>query len=162
MKVVSACNATRDLALLAPAVGGSELIDFGHHLFAQITHLEILGWDNDSQIRVKAEELILIPRLTHLGFHGKDGRPSLCARILDHCALLEVLAIICPSKTHLNVIAPNYGALAADPRFVVLVVGSRVSNWEAGACGHKDYWVRADEIVEGRRAGANKGDVANL
>lgn len=47
----------------------------------------------------------------------------------------------------------RYAAIATDLRFVVLLATHRILDWEKGARGGVDYWVRADELVRKRRSG---------
>ncbi|KAJ7144498.1 hypothetical protein C8R44DRAFT_760013 [Mycena epipterygia] len=143
---------TANLTFLFPGPSGP---DFGHPIFTNITHLALYGhpghgWDTWSG-------LAQIPGLTHLSFHNYGIDLPICHGALLHCKALEVLANVFPSKDYLNPF-PDYVTVTADPRFVVLVVPDfiMIGDWEVGAWGGADCWVRASELVRKRRSGQVK------
>ncbi|KAJ7044269.1 hypothetical protein C8F04DRAFT_1174709 [Mycena alexandri] len=96
-----------------------------------------------------------MPCLTHLSFDEILLEDASYRNALRDCKLLEVLATSWPD---LNLIAAlvherRYAAIATDMRFVVLLAMHRILDWEIGARGGADYWVRADELVRKRRSG---------
>ncbi|KAJ7927403.1 hypothetical protein B0H13DRAFT_2312612 [Mycena leptocephala] len=170
--LLKVCDATVDLALfpgtatqeLLPILGTLRLQRLSVDLrsmfwrtgtdFTHITHLDILdmpkpGWDEE------LSGLKHIPGLTHLSFYHYGAPISGCRSALEHCKMLQVLAIVCESQFELNRHAPRCAELAFDRRFVMLVVGDRLEDWESGARG-EDYWIRTEELVRKRRSGEMK------
>ncbi|KAJ7200154.1 hypothetical protein GGX14DRAFT_466912, partial [Mycena pura] len=126
--------------------------DFGHPLFAHITHLDLPG-DLDRQ-GAKWASFALIPRLTHLSFSEDTSLPE-CSRsifpaILEHCKSLQVLAMLFSSPALLKfcVLNTNLQPSAFDPRVVLLTVADRQADWETGARGGDDYWIIAERLVD--------------
>ncbi|KAJ7679743.1 hypothetical protein B0H17DRAFT_1206391 [Mycena rosella] len=124
--------------------------DFTHPLFTQLTHLDIRdnyldSWDHWA-------DLALVPHLSHLSLRRKRGPHSgaMCGGVLAHCDGLKVLVIVFHSYSDLNESAPIFAEVAADRRFVMLVVADYKADWEEGARGGEDYWVRAEEAVKSR------------
>ncbi|KAJ7849619.1 hypothetical protein B0H13DRAFT_1644930 [Mycena leptocephala] len=129
--------------------------DFGHPLFAHITHLDLPG--NLDHQWAKWSPLALIPRLTHLSFSENflsRSSPSIFSAILGHCKSLQVLAIVFPYPAMLKYIVMSIDLQPSsfDPR-VVLAVPDRQADWETGARGGDDYWIAAERLVEKQRAG---------
>ncbi|KAJ6529223.1 hypothetical protein B0H19DRAFT_1193455 [Mycena capillaripes] len=128
--------------------------DFGHPLFANITHLDIWYTMRDSKRWESWSKLALIPRLSHLSFHDDHISPAVHRGALKHCKFLKVLAIIYTSRKDLRRgQTPARADLASDPRFVILLVPDFLGDWETGARGGEDYWIRAEELVQRRRSG---------
>ncbi|KAJ7909163.1 hypothetical protein B0H13DRAFT_1877920 [Mycena leptocephala] len=177
-KILSLCDATVSLALYAP--DGPALLpplstlrvrrlnvwaqalfpdptarDFSHPFFSQITHLFLLDSDRDGDWGTWST-LAQMPRLTHLSFYSSRIANSVCRGALEHCKALEVLAIWCVNQTKLETNIPRRAELAYDVRFVMVVVEGVekfLADWESGAQGGEDYWVRAEALVQKRRAG---------
>ncbi|KAJ7121503.1 hypothetical protein C8R44DRAFT_786354 [Mycena epipterygia] len=182
LAALAACNATTSLALFdVPCVKGDaallELLgafplkrlsapenywlcpggwDFGHPLFAHITHLDLPG-DLNRQ-GAKWSSFALIPRLTHLSF-SEDMSPkytrSISFTILEHCKSLQVLAIVfsSPAMLKLFVLNAELQPSSFDPRVALLAVMDRQADWEMGARGGDDYWIAAERLVDKQRAG---------
>ncbi|KAJ7873186.1 hypothetical protein B0H13DRAFT_2058825 [Mycena leptocephala] len=175
-KILSVCDATINLALyelpaLLPPLSslplqrlsiwaeklflGTTVRDFSHPLFSQITHLFLLDSDRGGDWGTWST-LAQIPRLTHLSFYSSRMANSVCRGALEHCKALEVLAIWCANQTKLETNIPRRAELAYDVRFVMVVVEGVeefLADWESGAQGGEDYWVRAEALVQKRRAG---------
>ncbi|KAJ7758815.1 hypothetical protein DFH07DRAFT_772388 [Mycena maculata] len=167
-EVLYACDATVNLSfldlmggpILLPILGGLPLqrlsaclqylfhgedgIDFSHPLFAQITHLDILDWDDRGWNRHDGYAgLARMPRLTHLSFsYNKEIPHGVCRGALEHCELLQVLAIVRSSPG-----SEPPANLSRDPRFVIVVVEDDLEDWKKGAHGEEDYWAVAEEMV---------------
>ncbi|KAJ7872695.1 hypothetical protein B0H13DRAFT_2059132 [Mycena leptocephala] len=128
--------------------------DGGHSLFSQITHLGIL----DKQVQVDDwrtwSGLAQIPRLTHLSALSYMSE-SVSHGVLKHCKFLEVLVFICNDQEQFDQNQAR-AELTDDPRFVMLVVTDRLSDWEMGARGGEDYWVRASALVRNVDLRGNK------
>ncbi|KAJ7166733.1 hypothetical protein C8R46DRAFT_1351021 [Mycena filopes] len=106
--------------------------------FPHLTHIEIFesrpssSWDN----------LVALPRLSHLSFH--DSLPEVFLRLLRLCAHLRVL--ICMGMV-------DNADLAQDVRFVCTSCNHYVQDWYMGARWGEDYWHRAELFIAKRRAG---------
>jgi hypothetical protein len=90
---------------------------------------------------------------------------SVCRGALEHCKALEVLAIWCANQTKLETNIPRRAELAYDVRFVMVVVEGVekfLADWESGAQGGEDYWVRAEALVQKRRAGETDRELFSL
>jgi hypothetical protein len=121
--------------------------DFTHPLFSHITHLHIYGPQEVSAA------VALIPRLTHLSFRATHLPASARRSTLDNCTSLKVLVSVWSKHSYLDACASIFADIAADPRFVMLVVPDFKLDWEIGARGGEDYWARAEEVVNMRIAG---------
>ncbi|KAJ7719281.1 hypothetical protein B0H16DRAFT_1571743 [Mycena metata] len=125
--------------------------DFTLPLFANITHLDIFyyisePWESWSK-------LAKIPHLSHLSIHDHYISNAICQGILKHCRSLQVLANVFTTRDTLRKQAPKRAPLAADPRFVMMLLSDFLGDWENGAHGGEDYWDRAEEYVRQRRSG---------
>ncbi|KAJ7487384.1 hypothetical protein B0H11DRAFT_1117736 [Mycena galericulata] len=130
-------------------------IDFAHPLFAQITHLDILDWDDRGWDFYSG--LAELPHLTHLCFSYNRYVPDdVCRGALRYCPSLEVLAIVrsslegCSDRALFGPLAEPTD-LRTDARFVVVVVEDDLNDWKKGTLGGKDYWAVADAMVAERR-----------
>ncbi|KAJ7182322.1 hypothetical protein C8R43DRAFT_1115963 [Mycena crocata] len=128
---------------------------FVHPLFTGIRHVDVLdtrdgGWSAWAG-------LAALPRLTHLSFND-DVSVGLCESVLRHCGGLEALVVVWSSRQLLEDMADVYthASIAADPRFAMIVIRRYAEDWERGASGGEDYWVRADALIKRRRAGETK------
>ncbi|KAJ7214659.1 hypothetical protein C8J57DRAFT_1538483 [Mycena rebaudengoi] len=132
--------------------------DFGHPLFAHITHLDLPG--NPNHQWAKWSPLALIPRLTHLSF-SEDflNNRSIFSAILQHCKSLQVLAMVFPYLAMLKyvVLALELQPSSFDPRVVFLAVADRQADWETEGRGGDDYWFAAERLVEKHRTGGFDG-----
>jgi hypothetical protein len=132
---------------------GGANIDFQHPLFAHLTHLEV--FDKDPALTTVG--IPRIPCLTHLAFHVLWD-VNLYLAVLAQCPRLEVLAFIVHERfwgEEYGVVDPRFGD---DVRTVVVAVQDFINDWEFGADGGADYWVRAERFIAQRRSGAVKGE----
>ncbi|KAF8178222.1 hypothetical protein K438DRAFT_1836520 [Mycena galopus ATCC 62051] len=178
LRILSVCDAIEDLNLplemqspstLAPVLAAlplrrmsilwlhffpaRTLTDSSHPLFTHLTHLEVNDWVTG----VSWDEwagLVRVPRLSHLSFPSYIDNET-CQAVLRHCKALEVLVVVCFARTRVHI--SEREELGLDARFVLLVVSDSHHEWEMGARGGMDYWVRADVFVKKRRAGEVKG-----
>ncbi|KAJ7142731.1 hypothetical protein C8R44DRAFT_974319 [Mycena epipterygia] len=133
--------------------------DLSHPAFTSITHLDLYGAPGSgaaNEVWEAWSKLAEMPCLTHLSSYNNSFDLNFCHGILLHCKSLEALAIFFSNATILRAFAPSYATIATDPRFVMLVVMNRLRDWEMGAKGDEDRWVRADELVRRRRSGETK------
>ncbi|KAF7368607.1 hypothetical protein MVEN_00184600 [Mycena venus] len=124
--------------------------DGRHSIFSQLTHLDIL----DPHVEIDEwrtwSGLAQIPRLTHLSTRTHMSE-SVLHGVLQHCKLLQVLVWVYGIQELLDENRAR-AELTDDPRFVTLVSGELLLDWEAGARGGEDYWARANALVKKRRS----------
>ncbi|KAJ7479408.1 hypothetical protein B0H11DRAFT_2027340 [Mycena galericulata] len=175
LKIMSTCNATVNLMILfgtvtpalLPVLGAlplerlfidlhklfpSPTPDFSHPIFNQLTHFDLCSSRHDADWNT-LNGLAQLPRLTHLAFHGTLIPNSVYENALVHCKFLRVLADTSPDLYSLDKVSRLRAPLAADPRFVILVMADTRLDWELGATGREDRWATADALVLNRRAG---------
>ncbi|KAJ6481931.1 hypothetical protein C8R45DRAFT_1100327 [Mycena sanguinolenta] len=166
--ILANCSAVEDLALiglhsgLLPFLSAMPLhrlsaklaylfpsarIDFTHPLFSRITHLEL----RDGLEGARWEQwrgLTTIPNLTHLAFLMEKSL-LIFQNTLAACSGLQVLVYL---YYHPH---PGIGlwALAHDTRFVCIPAPSFYTDWQIGARGGDDFWVRAEKITAQRNSG---------
>ncbi|KAJ7220864.1 hypothetical protein GGX14DRAFT_676261 [Mycena pura] len=128
---------------LLPHISGA------HPLFAQLTHLELIGSPNEGELEQWAAKLPLLPQLTHLSFDEEDFLP-ICPALLQQCKLLVVLACL-DGKPLIGATTHIYEEeLSKDPRFAVLV-SQWFRDWQLGVHNGDDYWRRAEQFIATRR-----------
>ncbi|KAJ7064307.1 hypothetical protein C8F01DRAFT_984147 [Mycena amicta] len=154
---------------LVSVFGGVDKIDLRHPLFASLTHLDLYddseqrladrpdgpGGANDRQLR---HLLTTLPSLTHLALNHSVS-PSVLEWLLASLPNIHILVVL----WHLNLrdFAVEYGmelytaapAVVRDTRFVMVVYEDVRAEWEAGAWGSSNFWVRAGDFVRRRRTG---------
>ncbi|KAF8205455.1 hypothetical protein K438DRAFT_1817870, partial [Mycena galopus ATCC 62051] len=133
-------------------------IDFGHSIFASLSHLDLFeapaseSWPTD---------ICRLPRLTHLSFNLDDTHRQNIGftsfrTILTDCKSLEVLVLIFSEESDQEDF-DQHQYFSLDSRSVTMVVNEFLEDWERGATGGVDYWVRAEIFIEKRRSGEIKG-----
>ncbi|KAJ7142734.1 hypothetical protein C8R44DRAFT_866039 [Mycena epipterygia] len=153
LRLFTLCDATVNLLLfqrcpdLLPRVGTITHLDL--YGVAGVDAGDRRGWGIWSRL---AE----MPCLTHLSVQNRAFAGNLYYGTLRDCKSLEALAVIFSNANILEAFVASYAALATDPRLVMLVVMNRPRDWEMGAKGDEDSWVRVDELVRRRRSGETK------
>jgi hypothetical protein len=71
--------------------------------------------------------------------------------------LLEVLLLIFVDEYEKES-WENYRYFGEDPRSILIFVTRFLVDWEKGATGGEDYWVRAERFIQQRRSGKVKGE----
>ncbi|KAJ7620405.1 hypothetical protein FB45DRAFT_930245 [Roridomyces roridus] len=123
--------------------------DFGHPLFAHITHLELFDRPRTMDSFPWAG-LISLPHLTHLAFNGVQCI-TICPDLLRRCPSLRVLLlVVLVDERPLTAPPPD---LLHDGRFVWMVCTEYIKDWHMGAFTGVDFWSRAEEFIEQRRTG---------
>ncbi|KAJ6471071.1 hypothetical protein C8R47DRAFT_1147785 [Mycena vitilis] len=176
--ILSVCTKTTSLAifqtratpallpLIAPmplsrlSVGLADLfglltVDFGHPIFARLTHLDVFeaGWDSDHMVSA----LSGLPCLTHLSLNPDPNETTPRVQdILASCNLLQVLVILFPNEDDMRDVGDEYTCFSHDLRFVTMVVDHYLEDWESGQTGGVDYWIRAEIFIRKRRSGEIK------
>ncbi|KAF7324574.1 hypothetical protein MKEN_00498700 [Mycena kentingensis (nom. inval.)] len=111
-----------------------------HPLFAQLTHLEVIGIPPRRELGAWADAIARLPQLTHLAFN-EDALMPICASLLGVCRL-QVLVSLIGDTTRVGHDDPRVD----DARFVVLF-SPWFEDWQMGVHVGKDYWTRAESIV---------------
>ncbi|KAJ6536839.1 hypothetical protein B0H19DRAFT_1270549 [Mycena capillaripes] len=119
-----------------------------HPLFAHITHLALLGTALSAE---RADELSLIPRLTHLSFE-RPALVGLSLRLLETCRSLIVLIALVHDAQIQNY-CQYLPALSRDFRFVTMTNYRYLEDWRRGVHAGTDYWTRAEDFIVRRRSG---------
>lgn len=172
--VLASCSAVEDLALmgfladsdLLPFVAAMPLrrlattltdlfftagINFTHSLFAHITHLVLEEHINSSQWD-EWKGLALIPHLTHLAFVFERSLPVFHGA-LAACPVLQVLVLLDMHFLSMPDTGMGLESLADDTRFVSVRIPPRAQDWQIGAWGGDDFWVRAEKFIAKRVSG---------
>jgi hypothetical protein len=129
-------------------------VDFRNSLFNQLTHLSIFGTDITD---TWPKNLGSLPCLTHLSIYWFNGANPPFRGILAECKLLEVLLLIFVDEYEKES-WENYRYFGEDPRSILILVTRFLVDWEKGATGGEDYWVRAEIFIQQRRSGKIKGE----
>ncbi|KAF8185847.1 hypothetical protein K438DRAFT_1836418 [Mycena galopus ATCC 62051] len=135
-----------ELKLLFPPTG----VDFAHSLFAHITHLELVDPLREGEEWQQWQGLALIPNLTHLAFLMEES-VSVFRGALAACSALRVLVYLYffdPPEAN-----EGLESFAQDTRFVLISAPNFVKDWESGARGGEDFWVRAERFIAQRNSG---------
>ncbi|KAJ7137626.1 hypothetical protein C8R43DRAFT_1202884 [Mycena crocata] len=103
-----------------------EVVDFDHSVFAHITHLT-----------------------SNYPCGPFDG---FLRDVFAHCISLEVFVFRYKNEV-LRDCLHYYAYFADEPRAVVLGVDDFLKDWEIGAEGGVDYWVRAERFIKQRQSG---------
>ncbi|KAF7313039.1 hypothetical protein MKEN_00988900 [Mycena kentingensis (nom. inval.)] len=138
-----------------------------HSMFANITHLELFDHPFPTRMRPVPPEvhpgwtaLSQLPQLTHLAVMEFEDS-QIYVHILHVCrARLRILVVSIlhsfnhPTRHPLDALPPLHPGLAEDPRFVVMSLRHFYEDWQRGAlaAGRANFWTRADELAETRRA----------
>ncbi|KAJ6538137.1 hypothetical protein B0H19DRAFT_1181790 [Mycena capillaripes] len=128
-------------------------ISLSNSLYGNITHLELLDdWDEEpgnpefgSRL---ADDIALIPRLTHFAFNVLVGSTTFYGRLRAQTRLQCIVFL-----HRLRLDDEHVPVLADDPRFVCVFQTNWRLDWLRGALGGPDYWVLAEEHIAAKRAG---------
>ncbi|KAF7366315.1 hypothetical protein MSAN_00887700 [Mycena sanguinolenta] len=119
--------------------------DFSHPLFSRITHLQL--WDNHTGWKYWSG-LATLPNLTHLAF-GTTRTLAIFQNMLTACSALQAL-VFTYSRVESGA---GLESLAHDVRFVCIPKPPFMSDWQIGARGGDDFWVRAENFIARRSCG---------
>ncbi|KAJ7445065.1 hypothetical protein FB451DRAFT_69563 [Mycena latifolia] len=123
---------------------------FAHELFRHITHFEVFDTPNPT---IPWAKLALIPNLTHFSFWEQTFLDRIAGTILAECPRLQYLVFISASPVLDTSATPACERLAADPRFVAVIVEDFEYDWMRGALIGEDYWARAEAFVTAKQIG---------
>ncbi|KAJ6454204.1 hypothetical protein C8R45DRAFT_1038351, partial [Mycena sanguinolenta] len=129
---------------------------FNHPLFESVTHLDLY---HGSELEANGliwetwSNLASIPALTHLAL-SQSIACNILSQVVSQCRRLA-LAIVATYSWEREVTvsyAQNLGF--ADARVVVMILSVEYdADWELGARGGEDFWIRAEAFVNQKRAG---------
>ncbi|KAJ7446002.1 hypothetical protein B0H11DRAFT_395049 [Mycena galericulata] len=127
--------------------GDTDLVDFSLPLFTTITHLDL--FDIISELVEPWSNLALLPALTHLALLAITPL-DVKIQLLHNCPHVEVLV-----SMHTRSESFEELAFAEDVRFVSMSLSNKQYklDWNSGANGGMDFWVRADKFVAMKRRG---------
>ncbi|KAJ7444647.1 hypothetical protein B0H11DRAFT_2249922 [Mycena galericulata] len=127
--------------------GDTDLVDFSLPLFTTITHLDL--FDIISELVEPWSNLALLPALTHLALLAITPL-DVKIQVLHNCPHVEVLV-----SMHTRPESFEELAFAEDVRFVSMSLSNKQYklDWNSGANGGMDFWVRADKFVAMKRRG---------
>ncbi|KAJ7445105.1 hypothetical protein FB451DRAFT_1293379 [Mycena latifolia] len=125
---------------------------FAHWLFRNITHLEIFSGQIGSAATWAA--LALVPHLTHFSFWEEAFLNGRAGAVLAACPRLQYLVFLSISPGFILSCAPACVRLAADPRFVAVIVRDSKRDWLFSALQKQDYWTRVEAFIAAKRAGS--------
>ncbi|KAJ7134010.1 hypothetical protein C8R43DRAFT_1239321 [Mycena crocata] len=140
-KILTKCSGAKDIFLHGCATDPT-LLPLLAAIDVTVTFADWLPWAG----------LATLPCLTHLAFFSVDSCGFL-ADALAHCTRLSVLIVLwSEDRGKAQGMDEQLSAVFAhDSRFVQVMVGDFLKDWEAGAVSGEDYWSRAEAIVQDRR-----------
>ncbi|KAJ7673883.1 hypothetical protein DFH06DRAFT_751024 [Mycena polygramma] len=129
-------------------------------LFLYVTHLELFKPSLPLVAPVWQDwcHLGSLPALTHLSLSEPFHTQVLPGAIAD-CRLLSVAVLAFWAEyqhAEAAVLAENLAV--NDPRVVVMVTVSYIADWEIGARGGDDLWIRAEQFISRKRRGEIKAN----
>ncbi|KAK7036221.1 tyrosinase central domain-containing protein [Favolaschia claudopus] len=130
-------------------------VDLEHPLFSSVTHLHSFDYIDSENVSAKGIEWVLklstLPALTHLAF-SNPPHPDILETILNTCPRLRVLILSFDAGTlYMDILDIE------DPRLVVIPDREDEKDWELGAYGGDDFWIKAEEFVENKKRGDADG-----
>ncbi|KAJ7463542.1 hypothetical protein FB451DRAFT_1562046 [Mycena latifolia] len=135
---------------------GDSPVDFEHPVFAAVTHLDVFdelefdGEYDESMDWLKG--LATLPALTHLALNS-PVHPDVLQHILAAAPQLQVFLVAFTQLEADTAEAFAQEVTFADPRLVVATHAEYFADWERGARGGEDIWVRVEGFLERKRNG---------
>ncbi|KAF8201877.1 hypothetical protein K438DRAFT_1965329 [Mycena galopus ATCC 62051] len=121
-------------------------IDFFHSIFSHLTHLELRD-HLEGATWAQWKGLALIPNLTHLAC-WMERSIAILEGALAACPRLQVLVYLYWGGAGIGL-----ELLAHDIRFLCILAPNSVADWQIGASGGDDFWVRAETFIAQRNSG---------
>ncbi|KAJ7907997.1 hypothetical protein B0H13DRAFT_1879100 [Mycena leptocephala] len=125
-------------------------VDFPSPLFNQLTHLNIFGTEITD---TWPKNLANLPCLTHLSTYWFYGANPPFRGVLAECKLLTVLVLIFMHEHDRIVAWEDFKCFGDAPRSVLMVVRDYLGDWQMGATGGEDCWIRAEIFIKQRQSG---------
>ncbi|TFK64836.1 hypothetical protein BDN72DRAFT_846246 [Pluteus cervinus] len=123
-----------------------------HLMFRSVTHLDLL---QDAKAWEEISGLAALPSLTHLAL--SDGITySIISDVVRWCDRLKVIVVVVQASVDSSEDEDKDSAVltsietGCDDLRVVAFECAFVRDWELGATGGRDIWVKAEEVVEKR------------
>ncbi|KAJ7665558.1 hypothetical protein B0H17DRAFT_1336549 [Mycena rosella] len=115
--------------------------------FSNLTHLELVIWENSGVPELDFSTLGRLPSITHVALPSAQTGPTHAAVVCSSCPNLQVLVII---RDPFNDQVEDY---SFDIRIVMLDddLEDCMTEWEAYHFGLPDMWSRAEEVVQKRK-----------
>ncbi|KAF8202647.1 hypothetical protein K438DRAFT_1965139 [Mycena galopus ATCC 62051] len=137
-------------------------VDLQHSLFAALTHLDVLDdidvEDEEPQALEWLRHLSTLPALTHLSFSSTPPNPQIVDDVLRACPLIHVLIVAFSISDKEGPDTYLEHSSISDIRFVMVAFVDYYRDWELGARGGEDIWVRAEEFISRKKGGDLEAD----
>ncbi|KAF7303947.1 F-box domain-containing protein [Mycena indigotica] len=155
LSILCGMQLRRFSGFLVSVFGSPQSINVHHSLLGRLTHLDLY----DDPIPTELFRLLpALPSLTHLALNH-SVHLSVLRYLLESVPALVVLIVLW--DIDLRDSAVEYGVdllkhaptVLNEPRFVMIVYNDTRSEWEAGAWGGDNFWVRAERWSKKRRNG---------
>ncbi|KAJ6458042.1 hypothetical protein C8R47DRAFT_1203298 [Mycena vitilis] len=127
------------------------ILTFKHPFFLSVTHLSLFYQPRGSMQEQWCDwaSLAALPALTHLSLSKNLARDILREALAECHNIVVVIAIIWGHYPHGRASAIEFaqGLTVSDLRIAVVLIPHYSKDWEIGARGGPDYWVRAEAFV---------------
>ncbi|KAJ7670112.1 hypothetical protein DFH06DRAFT_1125507 [Mycena polygramma] len=127
--------------------------ELNRSLLQSVTHLELFS--GDTQIQSAWQhwcDLASLPALTHLGLSPPIAR-GILPEVLAECPRLLIL-VVTSYYSRQDAVEFSQNLAVTDPRVAVVDVGATWElDWENGARGGADFWVRVERFLARKQAG---------
>ncbi|KAJ7607108.1 hypothetical protein DFH06DRAFT_1250241 [Mycena polygramma] len=144
----------RRLALLVPSIWTEWTpVDLNHSLLRTVTHLDLYHPQSMQSTWESWSGLASLPALTHLALSPLIASEIL-PQVVRECPRLLMVVVMVYSWAE-NTASEFAQRLAiADPRVVAMAMAIGYDeDWERGASGGEDFWVRAERFLAQKKAG---------
>ncbi|KAJ7681832.1 hypothetical protein DFH06DRAFT_1159439 [Mycena polygramma] len=130
-------------------------------LFHSVTHLDLYLLDGDDTLLPLVwqewSHLAALPALSHLCL-SQQLHTDVLPRALTECTRLSLaIAAFWESNATGDAVALAGSPTVRDPRCVVMIITDFETEWNIGARGGADFWVRAEEFIARKRRGEIEG-----
>ncbi|KAJ7731918.1 hypothetical protein DFH07DRAFT_144855 [Mycena maculata] len=122
-------------------------LGFGLPFFQRVTHLHLFDINGDLDLGASWPQwpsVLRLPALTHFGVPCVGAGPLLLARLPRLTVLVLYIDDAAGEAEIQNM---------RDPRVVIASAQDFLADWDLGARGHDDVWVRAEAFISRKRKG---------
>ncbi|KAJ7342758.1 hypothetical protein DFH08DRAFT_962804 [Mycena albidolilacea] len=132
-------------------------VDLDHPLFGAVTHLDLFDEvdiedEEPEQLTWLLQDPSKLPALTYLAFNTQPN-PLVLQKLLTSYPQLHVLIVAFNAKEEDLAVGYMEELTIADPRLAVATYANYYIDWELGARGGDDLWVRSEGFVSRKRRG---------
>ncbi|KAJ7628218.1 hypothetical protein DFH06DRAFT_1480621 [Mycena polygramma] len=131
------------------------ILTFKRPFFLSVTHLSLFYLPRGPMREQWHDWALLaaLPALTHLSLSRNLARDILHEALAECPRIVVGIAVIRGNYPYERRSAIEFarGLTVSDPRIVVMLIPHYSKDWEIGARGGADYWVRAEEFVARKR-----------